>query len=435
MTDDTRVLQARITELEAREAEHARAEAVQDALYRIADAASAVNDLPSFYATVHGIVGGLMDAENFYIALYDAERNTINFPYYVDTVDTDIPDPAAWDPMGEGDAAGSTAYVLRTGRPLLLDEAANRALIASGEIQAVGAPSSGDWVGAPLVAEGETLGVIAVQSYDADHLHTEDDRDLLAYVGQHIGSALSRVRAIEETRQRNAELALVNEIGLALGSQLEYDAIIELVGERLRQMFDARTMFVATYDEATRMISFPYGIDEGERIATDDVRPRARPDLDRHPGPARRCAWVAVRTISALGAIVTGSSDGESWLGVPILSGDRVLGVIILEDPRPQRLRRVRRAPPQHARLQHGRRTRERAPLRRDEASPDRDGPAQRRTRGHQRHRERPGQAAGLRGDHRAGRRTRPVDLQDRVVVHRALRRRDEPHPVPLRPR
>ena len=113
-------------------------------------------------------------------------------------------------------------------------------------------PDAGDWVGAPLVAEGETLGVIAVQSYDAEHLHSEDDRDLLAFVGQHIGSALSRVRAIEETRQRNAELALVNEIGLALGSQLDYDAIIELVGERLREMFGARTMSVATYDEATQ---------------------------------------------------------------------------------------------------------------------------------------------------------------------------------------
>ena len=306
---------------------------MQDALYRIADAASAVNDLPSFYATVHGIVGGLMDAENFYIALYDAERNTINFPYYVDTVDTDIPDPAAWDPMGEGDAAGSTAYVLRTGRPLLLDEAANRALIASGEIQAVGAPSIGDWVGAPLVAEGETLGVIAVQSYDADHLHTEDDRDLLAYVGQHIGSALSRVRAIEETRQRNAELALVNEIGLALGSQLEYDAIIELVGERLRQMFDAQSMFIATYDDATELITFRYEVEDGKRLQTEafSLGPGLTSIVIRTRQPLR-LGWAS--EADAMGAITIGT-ESNSWLGVPIFNGERVIGVICLEDMTP----------------------------------------------------------------------------------------------------
>ena len=140
MTEDVAALKARMAQLEARDAERERAERVQDALYRIADAASSVEDLPSFYATVHGIVADLMYAENFYIALYDVDRNAINFPYYVDTVDTDIPDPMAWDPIGEGDAAGSTAYVLRTGKPLVLDAAGQADLIARGEIQAVGAP-------------------------------------------------------------------------------------------------------------------------------------------------------------------------------------------------------------------------------------------------------------------------------------------------------
>ena len=119
MTKEERALKKRVAQLEARELEHAHAEKVQEALYRIAEAASSAEDLPAFYATVHEIVGGLMDAENFYIALYDAERQAINFPYYVDTVDTDIPDPTVWDPIGAGEAAGTTAYVLRTGRPLL----------------------------------------------------------------------------------------------------------------------------------------------------------------------------------------------------------------------------------------------------------------------------------------------------------------------------
>ena len=195
-------------------------------------------------------------------------------------------------------------------------------------------PSTGDWVGAPLIAEGETLGVIVVQSYDAEHLHSEDDRDLLAFVGQHIGSALSRARAIEETRQRNAELALVNEIGLALGSQLDYDAIIELVGERLRQMFGARTMSVATYDEATQMISFPYSIDEGERMEPSSfaLGPGLTSIVIRTRAPLRLGRG---EDANALGAIVSGTSEGDSWLGVPILSGNRVLGVISLEDMAP----------------------------------------------------------------------------------------------------
>ncbi len=331
MTEDVGALRARIAELESRDAERDQAERVQDALLRIADAASSAKDLPSFYATVHGIVGRLMDAENFYIALYDAEREAINFPYYVDTVDTDLPDPAAWDPIGVGEAAGTTGYLLRTGRPLLLDTAGHADLVARGEIQAVGVtPVGGDWVGAPLIAEGETLGAIVVQSYDGERLHTEADRDLLAFVGQHIGSALSRVRAIEETRQRNAELALVNEIGLALGSQMEFEAIIDLVGERLRTLFDAQSMFIAIYDDTTELITFPYEIDEGERLQTESFQ--LGPGLTSIVIRTRQPLRVALAAdADALGAITSGT-ESNSWLGVPILSGERVIGVICLED-------------------------------------------------------------------------------------------------------
>ena len=79
---------------------------VDAALYRIAQAASSVTDMQEFYAAMHGIVGELMDASNFYIALYDDEREMINFPYYADEVDTDIPDPDVWEPFGIGNAAG-----------------------------------------------------------------------------------------------------------------------------------------------------------------------------------------------------------------------------------------------------------------------------------------------------------------------------------------
>ena len=120
----------------------ARAARVQDALYRIASAASAAHDLDEFYAEMHAIVGELMYAENIYIALYDADRQRINFPYYVDSIDTDLPDPRAWVPFGVGEARGATAYALRRGEPLLIDRAKLDALVASGEFELLGPPAT-----------------------------------------------------------------------------------------------------------------------------------------------------------------------------------------------------------------------------------------------------------------------------------------------------
>jgi hypothetical protein len=76
-----------------------------------------------------------MYAENFYVALVDQQRQAINFPYYVDSVDLDIPDPTLWEPFDVGNARGSTAYVLRTGRAIILDEKRHDELIAAGEMR------------------------------------------------------------------------------------------------------------------------------------------------------------------------------------------------------------------------------------------------------------------------------------------------------------
>jgi GAF domain-containing protein/CheY-like chemotaxis protein len=327
---DLDALRVRIADLEAREAEHARAEPVQAALYRIAEAASAASDLEAFYAEVHATVATLMYAENFYIALYDDRRRAINFPYYRDAVDPDIPDPNIWEPFGVGNARGSTAFVLRSGRPEVITPSHHAELVAAGEIELVGVVGEGDWLGAPLKSGDKTIGVVACQTYSADEHYSDADRDLLAFVGQHIGAALTRVRAIEETRQRNAELALINEIGRALAEQLDFATIIELVGERVRALFAARSIFIALHDPTTNMISWPYDIDEGERFSREP-RPLGPGLTSRVITTGRPIRIGTLDEQLAAGAVQVGGSDTKSWLGVPIAGANRVIGVVGLE--------------------------------------------------------------------------------------------------------
>jgi signal transduction histidine kinase/DNA-binding response OmpR family regulator len=330
IADEVAILRARIAEIEAREAAHERSAKVQAALYRIAEAASAASDLEAFYREVHATVATLMHAENFYIALYDEARQAINFAYYVDKVDPDIPDPNLWEPFGVGEARGTTAYVLRTGRPLRLDVAGHHELIASGEIELLGVLAQGEWMGAPLIADGRTLGVVVCQTYTPDQVYAPGDLELLAFVAQHIGSALTRIRAIEETRQRNAELALVNEIGEALAKQLDFDAIIQLVGDRVRDLFDAPSMAICLYDADTNMLSWPYDLDEGQPFHRD---PRALgPGVTSQVITTRRSLRIASNEDQmGAGAINIGGTDTESWLGVPIMASNRAIGVVVLE--------------------------------------------------------------------------------------------------------
>ena len=320
---------ARLVELEAHDVERADIERIQDALYRIAEAASAAPDLDDFYRAMHRIVGELMDARNFYIALYDADRSAINFPYYVDTVDDDLPNPDAWEPFGAGNARGLTAYVLRTGEPALVTRERWLRLIDEGHIDQIGEPGE-DWLGVPLQWDGRVIGIVVVQTYDEGLHYREQDAELLTYVGRHIAAALARARAIEETRKRNAELTLVNEIGQALAAQLEFKAIIDIVGERIRSIFDVHAMFIALYDTATDTIAFPYDIDQDERFERTSVP--LGPGLTSIVIQTKRPLRLGSSDDqTALGGIDVGGTRTESWLGVPILSGERVIGVVGLE--------------------------------------------------------------------------------------------------------
>src|SRR6478672_6759157 len=230
--------------------------------------------MQEFYRAIHAVVGELMFAGNFYIALWDEQRQLINYPYYVDEITDadDLPDPNQWYAVRTDEGRGVTAYVLRTGEPQLIDRERYQALIEQDEIVALGVTTEeSTWLGVPLDAERETVGVLAVQSYTTEHQYTEHDRDLLAFVGQHVGAALSRARAIEETRQRNAELALINSVQEALAGELEMQAIYDVVGDKIREIFDAQGVAISILDETTSLLHHTYLIERGERLWPDPL--------------------------------------------------------------------------------------------------------------------------------------------------------------------
>jgi transcriptional regulator with GAF, ATPase, and Fis domain len=256
-------------------AEPTKAELVQGALYRIAELASAAQDMQQFYASLHEIVRELMYANNFYIVLYDEARNAMNYPFYRDEVDQDdAPDPRAWEEIGTGQAAGLTGFLIRTGEPLLASEEQQkeiyRELSASGEMNVLGEFAK-VWLGAPLRADGRVIGAVVVQSYD-EVRHTEADKELLEFVAQHVGSALSRARAIEETRQRNAQLAIINEIQQGLAGQLDEQAMYELIGNKIRDIFDAQVVDIGIWDQEQELLHFPYTIEKGVRYDAEPIQ-------------------------------------------------------------------------------------------------------------------------------------------------------------------
>lgn len=179
-----------------------RAELVQDAIYRISAAAGSAKDLDDLYRSIHKIVGQLMPAANFYIALFDPEAETLSFPFFVDQFEAPPP------PQRLG--RGLTEYVLRTGAALLASPEVFEELVQKGEVELVGPPSI-DWVGVPLIANGRTIGVLVTQSYTAGVRYTTEHKEILEFVSTQIAMAIERKRAEEALRESEERFRRIAE--------------------------------------------------------------------------------------------------------------------------------------------------------------------------------------------------------------------------------
>jgi diguanylate cyclase (GGDEF)-like protein/PAS domain S-box-containing protein len=180
--------------------EQRKSEQLEAALFRISDLSRSTHDLKALYAGIHQIVGELMDATNFYIALYDEKRGRLTFPYFVDEVDAAAPEGASLD--------GLTGWVLRNGEPLLVNPAEFERMVARGEVSDLGAPSV-DWLGIPLRSGSGTYGVLGVQSYRSAIRYGEKEKEILLFVSQHVSNAIEQKRwedALLESEDRYRQM-------------------------------------------------------------------------------------------------------------------------------------------------------------------------------------------------------------------------------------
>jgi PAS domain S-box-containing protein len=175
-----------------------RAECVQEAVYQISHTAHTADNLLALLGAIHEIVGELMPAKNFYVSLYNEKDDRLEFPYFVDEYDTarDIPPRKL--------RKGLTEYVLRTGQPLLATPDVYEKLVATGEVELIGAPSI-DWLGVPLKVKDRTIGVVVTQTYSQGVRYGETELDILTFVSSQMAMAIERKR-VEDAWREQSEL-------------------------------------------------------------------------------------------------------------------------------------------------------------------------------------------------------------------------------------
>ncbi|MDP2254313.1 MAG: diguanylate cyclase [Thiobacillus sp.] len=163
--------------------ERKRAESLQAALYAISDAAHAAEDLAALFQSIHRVLGELLPAANFFVALYDKDKDELTFPYHVDEYD-EAPAPQKLDPTTR------IAEVIRSGQALLVS--ANRGQGLAGRNPSDAGGDSSSWLGVPLCAKKGVIGALVVQSDCAEARYANKDIELLQFVARQITPVIER---------------------------------------------------------------------------------------------------------------------------------------------------------------------------------------------------------------------------------------------------
>jgi len=204
---------------------------------------------------------------------------------------------------------------------------------------------------APLIAQNELLGFIYADLEGAFGRFGAADRGLLAMLASQAAVALANVqwaqgleakvaeRTVElqaqraQAEQRAAELAVINSIQQGIAGSLDFQAIVDLVGDKVHEIFDAQAVGIAGIDTARQLLLPWYLIERGQRMELPHERPlngfvaamaRAGEPIVVNRDMARRSTEV--------GSQIVAGENPQSAMFVPLLVAGQVRGVVTLQN-------------------------------------------------------------------------------------------------------
>ncbi|WP_161542497.1 GAF domain-containing protein [Levilinea saccharolytica] len=284
---------------------------------------ASLGGLPELLESFYAQVGRLVDAENFFVALYDPEQE--EWEYILD-----IREGQRIPSQRYKLRTGLVGYILRTRTPLVFHTHEDfQAFFKANEILSTG-QSSSSWLGVPLISANQVIGVLGVHSYTRPHLYDDNDLTLLTAIGSQLAVAVENVRLLEDSQRRVIEAETLRHAVAGLVSSVEQGQSIHIILEELQRLipFDSASIQLLKDGHLeivdTRGFARPEEI-IGLRFLADDNNPGAVVLSQLRP--------IILSDISGTypSFVQFENSRIRSWLGVPLMLQDQPIGIMALD--------------------------------------------------------------------------------------------------------
>jgi signal transduction histidine kinase/CheY-like chemotaxis protein len=329
VTDRTAELQASNASLEQRNAELAIINSLQAAL-------AAELDIQGIYEVVGNKISEIFRGASVDIRIYDPASGLIHFPYCCENGKRL---QFAAQPLPE---RGFGPHVIRTRETIVVNERMDEAARRYGSFTMEGSSAEKCCVFVPLVVGDQARGLIHLMNCEREHAFSDADVRLLQTLANSLSVALENARLfgetqrlLKETEQRNAELAIINGVHQGLVANLEAQAIYDLVGEQLRELFDTQAISIASFDLARGTRRYRFLLERGRRydVADAPISPLARHVIEtRETLVVNEGVDARLRALGIASTTIPGTEPTKSMVRVPVLVGDEVRAIIGLDN-------------------------------------------------------------------------------------------------------
>ena len=220
--------------------------------------------------------------------------------------------------------------ILYDGKPVVLDTKEQiRELLLGPDIEGIQS-----WMGVPLEIKRNRIGIITLD-HSQPHQYSSKDVSLVTDFATQAAIALENNRMFDEIRRRTREIEVVYESVMKLTRELHPDLLIEYLYQQVESMFELDAFILATYDNNSNKIQIEYATELGVH------QPQAEAMEIPIDEKNSLLSWIVrKKTPLMIGNVETESLPVQpqqrgkiirSWLGVPLLVGDRVVGALVVQ--------------------------------------------------------------------------------------------------------
>jgi signal transduction histidine kinase len=217
-----------------------RREAELQALYWITQAVNFTVSVDDIMELIYTQLQRVIPTDDFYIALVNAEEQTLSFAFYVEGEERYYPnDEWSLD-------QGLTGLIARKGLTVRTDDYGEECERRG--IELCGDPNRA-WMGAPLMAQDQIVGVMVAATDDPGMVFSAEDESFFLTVAAYTASLIERNRLYEELESRAAQLHTLNEIGNLLSSSLDLNEVLSMVVRQASNLLEAEAGSLLLLDD------------------------------------------------------------------------------------------------------------------------------------------------------------------------------------------